>query len=41
MFSSGQRLALDTAHLGAVVDGMLIQALKSVKQTKANKETRM
>ena len=42
MFSDGQRLALDTAHLGAVADDMLIQALKGVYNIqRLMKETRI
>ena len=39
MFSNGHRLALDTAHLGAVADDMLIQGLKDSKINKDQSRT--
>ena len=39
MFSSGQRLALDTAHLGAVADDMWIQGLKDSEINKDQSRT--
>ena len=39
MFSNGQRLAIDTAHLGAVADDMWIQGLKDSKINKDQSRT--